>query len=187
MPSPAELESQIIELKQQLAEARKANPPEPVANYEFESADGPVKLAELFGGKDFLYVIHNMGKGCQYCTLWADTLNPIVPILRTKAEVALCNMDSLETQRAMQASHNWDYRMVRDADRAFSQDMGYFQPAQESGDGRASLLPGISAFRKSSDGTVTRLNNTPFGPGDDFCPIWPLWELIGGSDWEPAG
>lgn len=187
MATIAELESQISALKDKLREARQANLPEPVKDYVFESDAGTVRLSELFGDKDLLFVIHNMGKSCRYCTLWADTLNPLVSALRTRAGVALCNMDSLETQAEVQALRRWHYQMVQDTDGTFSGDMGYRQIEMEGGKEQAFLHPGVSAFKKLPDGSISRLNHTAFGPGDDFCPVWPLWELAGVTDWEPAG
>lgn len=185
MPTIAELEKQIYALKDQLQKARKENPAEPVKNYTFDSNSGPKTLSDLFGDKEFLYVIHNMGINCSYCTLWADTLNPMLPWLCTHAEVALCNMDDLETQAKMQASRGWNFIMVQDPDKSFSTELGYYRTYTEDGEEHTTIYPGISAFKKLPDGSIARLNHTEFGPGDDFCPIWPLWDLIGGTDWQP--
>ncbi|TVS08776.1 MAG: DUF899 domain-containing protein, partial [Phycisphaerales bacterium] len=45
---------------------------EPVGEYAFTTSDGEVSLADLFAGKRDLLIIHNMGKRCSYCTMWAD-------------------------------------------------------------------------------------------------------------------
>jgi predicted dithiol-disulfide oxidoreductase (DUF899 family) len=34
-----------------------------------------VRLSSLFGKKDELILIDNMGQGCPYCTMWADGFN----------------------------------------------------------------------------------------------------------------
>lgn len=44
--------------------------PEQVEDYKFSSVDGPVHLSALFGDHNELIMIHNMGAGCIYCTLW---------------------------------------------------------------------------------------------------------------------
>ncbi len=178
MASIKELEQQITELKEQLQTARKENPGEPVKNYVFQTATGEKSLADLFNGKDELFVIHNMGIGCNYCTLWADTLNSNVPKIRTRAEIALCSPDPVDAQTKIAADRNWDYQMVKD-ESGFTEDMGYFVKDQ-------GVWPGVSAFKKQADGSIVRLNHTEFGPGDDFCPIWPMWDLMGGDNgWEP--
>lgn len=185
MPTVAELEKQIWDLNEQLQKARKENPPEPIKNYKFSTQSGEISLSDLFGDKDYLYVIHNMGIDCSYCTLWADTLNPMLPWLRTRAEVALCNSDDLETQDKMKSSRNWDFKMIQDPERTFAIEMDYARKGVEDGKEVTYLGPGISAFKKLPDGSIVRLNHTQFGPTDAFCPIWHLWDLIGGTDWEP--
>jgi predicted dithiol-disulfide oxidoreductase (DUF899 family) len=52
-----------------------------VRNYTFTTIDGETSLLDMFGGKDRLLLIHNMGQGCRYCTLWADGFNGFLPHL----------------------------------------------------------------------------------------------------------
>ncbi|MGH2551185.1 MAG: DUF899 family protein, partial [Thermomicrobiales bacterium] len=57
-----ELQEQIDGLKQQLSELRRQRPTESISDYDLLNQDGStVKLSELFGEKDDLLVIHNMG------------------------------------------------------------------------------------------------------------------------------
>ena len=69
------IEQQIFELTRELNQLRSQNDGEEVRNYSFKTLNGPVTLLDLFGQQDTLLVIHNMGQGCRYCTLWADGLN----------------------------------------------------------------------------------------------------------------
>ena len=64
-----ELERQIFELTTRLNELRSQNEGTEVRNYSFETLSGSTNLLELFGTKDKLLVIHNMGQACRYCTL----------------------------------------------------------------------------------------------------------------------
>ena len=80
----AELEEQIRELMEKLNERRKASRGVKVRNYVFGTLDGETTLLDLFAGQDKLLVIHNMGQGCRYCTLWPMPI--IVPTL-TSANV----------------------------------------------------------------------------------------------------
>ncbi len=43
-----------------------------------------------------------------------------------------------------------------------------------------------SVFRKE-DGKVVRVADAEFGPGDDFCAVWQLFDLIpeGPDNWQP--
>jgi predicted dithiol-disulfide oxidoreductase (DUF899 family) len=70
----AQAERAVLEAKKRLAEALQARPPERVSDYTFAHAGSgsPVTLTALFGPHRELLVVHNMGKRCPYCTLWAD-------------------------------------------------------------------------------------------------------------------
>jgi len=61
----------------------------------------------------------------------------------------------------------------------FTQDMGFH--------GEDGYWPGVSAFRRDEDGRMHRVAKSFFGPGDDFCAVWPLFDLLEGGvgDWEP--
>jgi hypothetical protein len=41
--------------------------------------------------------------------------------------------------------------------------------------------PGVSALRKTEGGAIERTGRTRFGPGDDFCALWPLFDLLEGG------
>jgi predicted dithiol-disulfide oxidoreductase (DUF899 family) len=47
--------------------------------------------------------------------------------------------------------------------------------------------PGVSTFRRETDGRVFRVAKTSFSPSDDFCAVWPFLDMLdGGSNgWEP--
>lgn len=48
-------------------------------------------------------------------------------------------------------------------------------------------MPGVSALRRNADGTIVRTGTRQFGPGDDFCAIFPMFDLLqdGVGDWQP--
>ena len=74
-----DIEMKIRQLMEKLAELQKTNHSGEVTNYSFSTFEGESNLLELFGEKDQLLVIHNMGRGCRYCTLWADGFNGFLP------------------------------------------------------------------------------------------------------------
>ena len=174
-----ELETQIYGLKQDLAKARAEAQPEIVKDYEFETLDGTKRLSELFAGNDDLLVIHNMGKSCRYCSLWADGLDGYYPHIAGRASLVLASPDAPEVQRQFAEMRGWRFPTVSDARSEFTNDMGYIRAE--------GFYPGISAFHKAEDGTITRTGTAIFGPGDDFCPVWPLFDLLNGgaNGWEP--
>ena len=174
------IEKQILELKGELAKARQEAEPEPVEDYEFSTVDGPRKLSEMFGGMDDLLLVHNMGKSCNYCSLWADGLDGYFPHIAGRAAMVLVSPDAPEVQREFAEQRGWRFPTATDSDGSFTKAMGMLNET----DG---YWPGVSSFHKADDGSITRRNTAFFGPGDDFCPVWPLFELLEGGqrDWEP--
>ena len=69
--------------------------------------------------------------------------------------------------------------MVSHQGTTFAADMGY-----RSRDG--DWLPGISVF-KLDGRRILRVADAPFEPGDDFCALWHILDLLpgGASDWAP--
>lgn len=174
-----DLEKQVYELGQKLAAARRNATPEPVHDYEFQTTTGTETLANLFCDRNELLTVHNMGKGCPYCTLWADGLNGFVKPLNDRAALVVVSPDAPVVQKDFAESRQWKFKMVSYGDNTFAKDMGYHGPMGYG--------PGISAFRKSDDGTIVRTGTANFGPGDQFCAVWPIFELLGDKegDWSP--
>ncbi|MEM7051597.1 MAG: DUF899 family protein [Acidobacteriota bacterium] len=173
------LEHQILELKKRLAELRRERPPTPVRDYELVTSEGgSVRLSELFGTHSELVVVHNMGRGCSYCTLWADGFNGVFDHLENRAPFVVASPDSPAEQSALATARGWRFPMVSTRDSEFTQEMGFGE--------EGAWLPGASFFRRGEAG-IERTGWTSFGPGDDFCSPWHLFELLpdGVAGWEP--
>jgi len=82
---PIKSSNVIAEIRGRMREAQASVEPEPVRDYEFTTPDGPVRLSQLFGDKRDLFVIHNMGRSCPACTLWADGFNGSYPHIADRA------------------------------------------------------------------------------------------------------
>ncbi|TQR19367.1 DUF899 family protein [Psychrobacillus vulpis] len=165
------LEREIQEKKEQLTELRKSVPDKLVKNYSFETSDTrKISLIELFGDKDELIVIHNMGKSCSYCTMWADGFNGVYHHLVSKVGFVLASPDPPSTQENIAAERNWKFPMFSTTGSSFTEDMG-FQNGK-------SLKPGVSTFYKDENDNIYLYAQAPFGPGDDFCNTWPLFDLL---------
>jgi predicted dithiol-disulfide oxidoreductase (DUF899 family) len=176
-----ELQEQIEGLKQQLSELRRQLPPEPVLDYDLRRSDGsPVKLSGLFGDRDDLLVVHNMGKGCVYCTLWADGFNGLLPHIENRTAFVVVSPDEPEIQREFATSRGWSFDMASAAGSNFIEELGYYN-ADEG------YYPGVSAFHRQPDGSIVRTSKDIFGPGDDYSPPWRLFDLLlgGAGEWEP--
>jgi len=165
-------------LRDKMRALQKEAEPQEVENYRFASADGPVRLSDLFGNKEHLFVIHNMGKSCPACTMWADGFNGVLPHLENRAAFVVSSPDDPATQRAFAASRGWRFRMVSHQGTSFAADMGY---RNEQG-----WLPGVSVFRRIGD-RICRVSDAPFDQGDDFCTVYHLFDLLpeGAAGWRP--
>ncbi|MBS1706185.1 MAG: DUF899 family protein [Armatimonadetes bacterium] len=170
----------ISALKKELLELRKQRTPDVVGEFTLETPEGPKSISDLFGDKNDLIVIHNMGESCPYCTLWADGLNAFVPRFAERTAFVLVSPDPLEQQKALKAQRGWNFEMASDTSREFTTAMGYY--TEDNG-----YWPGYSTFYRAEDGTITRVGADFFGPNDDYCAVWPMMDLLkdGVNDWEP--
>jgi predicted dithiol-disulfide oxidoreductase (DUF899 family) len=164
------LEEQIFELNLKLIALQKASPGREVADYTFETTEGEVTLKALFGTHDRLMVIHNMGQGCRYCTLWADGFNGLLPHLEAVLSVVLVSKDPPDVQRSFANARGWRFRLASHR----AGDYICEQTAQPGVDN----MPGVVVYERSGD-TILRRNSAVFGPGDWYCALWSLLGLAG--------
>jgi predicted dithiol-disulfide oxidoreductase (DUF899 family) len=170
---------QMADLREKMRAAQAEAEPQEVPDYVLATVEGPVRLSELFGSRDDLIVIHNMGAACAYCTLWADGFNGLYPHLADRAAFVVASPDPPKGQRKFAASRGWRFPIVSHQDTTFAADMGY---RSENG----GWLPGVSVFRRSSE-HLLRVSDAALGPGDDYCALWHLFDLLDGGpgDWRP--
>ena len=173
-----QLELQIRELMIRLNELRKSNPGSEIPNYTFATLNGETTLLDLFGGKDRLLVIHNMGQGCRYCTLWADGFNGFLPHLEAVMSVVLVSKDPPETQRRFANSRGWRFRLASHLGGDYLREQTVSQDYDN--------MPGAVVYDQRSD-AIFRKNDCVFGPGDLYCSMWSLLALagLGEDDWTP--
>ena len=173
-----ELEMQIYNLGQELHKLRQQVPPEEVSDYPFRTLEGTTTLSELFAGQDKLMVIHNMGQGCRYCTLWADGINPFLRHLETVLSVVLVSRDEPELQRRFANERGWRFRLASHGGGDYIREQTTI-PGQDN-------VPGVACYQRR-DGKIYRLGASNFGPGDQHCSLWPLLSLAGFSpeNWTP--
>lgn len=177
----ASIEAQIETLKKRRAALIQALPREEVTDYEFPLAEGGTRrLSELFGSHDDLLLIHNMGGGCAYCTLWADGFESLRLHIESRSAFALVSDDEPAAAAAFARSRGWTFPVLSGRHSTFTRDMGFYFEGQ-------GVYPGVSAFHRQADGAIVRTAKTFFGPGDDFCPVWHFFDLLegGAKGWEP--
>jgi predicted dithiol-disulfide oxidoreductase (DUF899 family) len=161
--------------------------PQVVDDYVLDGWDGPVRLSELFGGKQDLILIHNMGTGCTSCTMWADGLNGVYDHLASRAAFVLASPNPVDVQRRFAASRGWRFPMVSYGRSNLAEDFGYRHNSDNSFDeAQGGWNPGVSILRRDGD-RIVRLSDTDFGPFDGFCLVYHLFDLVPGADmnWEP--
>ena len=174
------LYEQLMDIRQQMLELLTAAEPEPVKDYELQTVDGTSMLSSYFGDKDTLFVIHNMGTSCAYCTVWADGLNGVLGHLEDRAGVVLTSPNQPLEQTTFAGSRGWQFKLASTADSTMAKDLGY---QLDNGD----CLPGVSVLQKQDAGRLVRVSHAPFGPGDSYSPVFNLFDLIPGGpgDWQP--
>ena len=162
------------------SELRRQREPEPVDDYELVDSQGsPIRLSELFGDKQDLILIHNMGKSCAYCTMWADGFVSELPHLESRAAFVVVSPDAPEIQKDFAESRGWTFPMVSAKGTSFIKDMGFADDKH--------VMPGVSTFYKAEGGMLYRSNKDFFGPYDDYSAPWHLFDLLkeGAGDWQP--
>lgn len=173
-----ELEKQIFELTAKLQAMRKNSAGTEVENYTFATTNGEASLLDLFGDMDKLLLIHNMGQGCRYCTLWADGFNGFLPHLESVMSVVLVSKDPPKLQRSFAGTRGWRFRLASHGGDSYIRE----QSVQEG----AENMPGAVAYERQGD-RIMRMNSCVFGPGDIYCSMWSLLGLasMGEQEWAP--
>ncbi len=157
---------------------RKRHPSFIVTNYELTDTEGSqVLLRELFGDKNELIVIHNMGKSCFYCALWADGFSGFKAHLENRAAFVLTSPDDYKTLSDFSRERGWAFKSASSMGTTFKEDLGFKN--------NTSFRPGVSILLKEEDGTIKHYTKASFGPGDQYCSIWSLFELLpdGNGNW----
>ena len=169
---------QIASIREEMRKLQQAVEPQPIEDYRLATAEGEVRLSALFGDKDDLFVIHNMGASCPYCTLWADGYNGVYKHLANRAAFVVTSPDAPDVQRKFAESRGWVFPMASHAGTSFAQDLGY---RSEHG-----WLPGVSVLQRRK-GRIVRVSDQGLQPGDDFCNVWHFLDLLpeGANGWRP--
>lgn len=169
----SELRKKEVELKQKWGACE-------VADYELQGPEGAVKLSEAFGVHELMVLVHNMGRQCPYCTLWADGFKSLyeyiekgVPGGKTRAAFLVVSPDAPGVQQEYAGSRGWGFRMLSARDTSLFKDLGY-------ADDQGNPWPGVSILKKEG-GKLKRVARDFFGPGDDYNSVFSFFRLMPGS------
>lgn len=173
------LENGLVRQNEKLAALKLRLPPLEVKDYLLAGPNGRVRLSELFRSKQDLVVIHNMGRSCRYCTMWADGFNGLRHYFADRAGFAVVSPDAVSTQQRFAKSRGWAFPIYSGKGSTFIKDMGFLPKPSEP-------WPGVSTFRRKGR-KIYRIATAGFGPFDQFCATWPLFALLDGGvgDWAP--
>ena len=175
-----ELYRQRNELNRRMAELLAASAAMDVQDYQLKSRDGNiVRLSSAFGSHRRLLLVHNMGKHCPYCTLWADGFQGIWRHVESgayapPAAFLLVNNDTVEEQEIFAAEGGWDFPMLSARGTSLFRDLGF----EEQREGETVYLPGVSALLREDGGRIRRVALAHFGPGDMYCSLFHLCGLF---------
>ena len=172
------IEQKIYTLMERLAKLQQSNRGNEVINYSFSTIEGEINLLDLFGEKDKLLLIHNMGQGCRYCTLWADGFNGFLPHLESTISVVLVSKDTPQLQRKFANSRGWRFRLASHGGGEYIQEQSVMKDSND--------MPGAVVYERDGD-KIYRKNDCVFGPGDIYCSMWSLLGLAGLNEtsWTP--
>jgi len=170
---------EIADIRRKMRAVQGEIDPQEVADYEFQTLEGTVRLSQLFGDHADLMVVHNMGSSCPACTLWADGYNGVHHHVITRAAFVVTSPDAPAVQRKFAEGRGWKFPMVSHMGTTFAADMGY---CSETGAWR----PGISVFKQEGQ-KIFRVSDVEWRPGDDFCTLWHFFDLLpdGAAGWKP--
>lgn len=178
-----ELNRQLQDIEQRLTELKQQWGAADVPDHVLQGPDGPVALSKAVAGHEYMVLIHNMGRDCPYCTLWADGFSSLaryieegVPGGSTRAAFVVVSPDTPAAQQQFAQSRNWKFRMLSDEGAKLTRKLGY---ADENG----ALWPGASILRHNA-GRIRRVARDYFGPGDKFNAVFSFLQLMPGSPTE---
>ena len=191
-----------IELRrhiERVAEQRRALPPggEVTGDYRFESKDGPLDLASLFGDKQTLVVYSWMfgpqrERPCPMCTSLLSAWNGEARDIGQRVALAVVARSPIERLVAFARERGWrDLKLYSDTNGNFSRD--YHGIDKNGGDDAA-----FTVFTRR-DGSIRHFWSGEMGsesadPGQDargapdMMPLWTILDVTPegrGGDWYP--
>ena len=167
-------------------------------DYLFDSAQGPVRLQQLFERGDTLVAYSfmygpRMEKACPMCTSMLDSLDGGAPHIAQRTNLVVIARSPLERILEYARGRGWrNLRLLSSAGNGYNRDYHGESP-------EGAQLPMLNVFVRRR-GAVRHFYGSEllFGklePGQDprhVDAIWPLWNLLDftpegrGKDWYPA-
>jgi len=178
-------EKEFTHLREEMSRLRRALPWEKVEKrYEFDSTNGKIALANLFGGCSQLIVYHFMfapgwEEGCQSCSFWADHFDAsTIHLTHRDTTLAAISRASLAEIEVFKKRMGWKFPWVSSFGSDFNFDYHVSFNPEDRTSGKVyhnytmeafppEEAPGISVFAKDDAGGVFHTYST-FGHGFDI-------------------
>jgi len=170
-PNIESLEGQILNIEDHLTGLHRADPPQPVGDLSFRGESRDYRLSDLFGRKSDLILFHSRGVSCGFCAQVAEGLNLIVPDLERHGGFALVSSDPLDLLIPVARFQRWRFRAVSDPTHQSFTVAGLLNSNGEP-------APGVSAYKKASDGSVVQVATARFEAGSGFSQVWRSLDLL---------
>jgi predicted dithiol-disulfide oxidoreductase (DUF899 family) len=165
-------EKKFSKLRDQLNRERRALPWSKVEKeYVFDSPEGKITLAQLFGGKSQLVVYHFMfgpgwKEGCPHCSFWADHYDGAnLHLGQRDTTLVVVSRAPLKEIRAFKKRMGWRFRWVSSNQTDFNYDFHVSFTPEQIRSGKLFYnyaisnmdideREGVSAFYKDSKGEI---------------------------------
>jgi predicted dithiol-disulfide oxidoreductase (DUF899 family) len=190
-------EKQLTRMHDELARERRELPWVKVdEKYVFDSPQGIVTLADLFGGKSQLIVYHFMfgpewKEGCPSCSYVCDHLNGAVPHLAARdTSLVMISRAPVAKIEPFKQRMGWTFPWVSSFGNNFNHDLGVYFTPEEMAKGKVNYnytmqpfpnpeAPGLSVFYKDpTSGEIFHTYST-YGRGlDQFIVTYTLLDLV---------
>ncbi|MHC4839459.1 MAG: DUF899 family protein [Planctomycetota bacterium] len=175
-----DVNKKIMELEKEAAALKQEWAAMDVQDYTLKNGDGDHSLSSLFGDNSTMVFVHNMGKSCPYCTIWADGLNGLwkyitegVPGGESKNAFVVASPDTPDVQKEFADSRGWNFPMYSIDGTTLGKDL-------DMQDDEGHHWPGVSILQKDGD-KITRVSRDWFGPGDKYCSVFSLLQIMPNS------
>ncbi|MBN8548348.1 MAG: DUF899 domain-containing protein [Deltaproteobacteria bacterium] len=162
--------------------------------YVFDGPNGKVNFAELFDGRSQLLVYHFMfdpewTQGCKSCSLVADHYNPsVIHLHHRDVTMVTISRAPIEKLLAFRKRMGWTFPWFSSLHCDFNQDFNVSFTEQELASDSTiynyesrpypiSELPGMSVFRKDSDGSIYHTYSTYARGLDMFLGVYHLLDI----------
>ena len=175
-------------MRDELTQQRRDLPWETVSkSYTFDSQNGTMSLAELFGGRSQLMVYHFMfnpswEQGCKHCSFWADHYSGMIPHLNHRDVSFVCiSRAPLEKLEAFKKRMGWTFPWYSSGNTDFNYDFQASFTEEEVEKKQAFYnytlqnpmstdREGVSVFYKDEEGNIFHTYST-YARGIDMMNI----------------